>query len=157
VNSTNNDAWRLATDPDPSRRNPDEAVRLARLALALSPDDANFLNTLGVAQYRAGNLPAAIAALERSDRLRPASAHNAFFLAMAQARLGHHELAQQWYRKAGEWARRKQSASEISELTRFREEAAAVLEVTRGMASNVRAHEEEPPGGSQGKAGPRSE
>ena len=61
----NNLAWRLATGP-PALRDPESAVSLARKALAQSQDTAIYLNTLGVALYRAGHYAEAIATLERS-------------------------------------------------------------------------------------------
>src|SRR5208337_4252025 len=61
----NNLAWRLATGPA-ALRDPEEALVLARKAVALAPGTAIYLNTLGVAQYRAGQFAEAIATLEKS-------------------------------------------------------------------------------------------
>src|SRR5262249_10142417 len=51
--SYNNMAWRLATGPA-ALRDPQQALALARKAVDLTPGTAIYLNTLGVAQYRAG-------------------------------------------------------------------------------------------------------
>jgi hypothetical protein len=47
----------------------ERALRLARAACRVEPDNRNFLNTLGIAQYRAGLLPEALATLTRSSAL----------------------------------------------------------------------------------------
>ena len=84
----NAQAWKLATDPDPSARNPIEAVRLAERTVAAEPKNADFVKTLGVARYRAGDFAGSIEALNRSIDGQGLSGQAAFFLAMAQARLG---------------------------------------------------------------------
>src|SRR5262249_15274388 len=61
----NDQAWQLANAPV-SERAPAAAVRLARLAVALAPEQSTYLNTLGVAQYRTGNDGEAVATLEKS-------------------------------------------------------------------------------------------
>lgn len=48
-----------------------EAIVLLDKALALSPDDPYILDSVGWAQYRAGNLPRAQAYLEQAYKLRP--------------------------------------------------------------------------------------
>jgi tetratricopeptide (TPR) repeat protein len=69
-----------------------QALRVAEAVCRLVPGDADYLNTLGAAQYRAERYQEALATLTRSDqiratagkRLRPA---DLAFLAMAQYRL----------------------------------------------------------------------
>src|SRR5262249_19329048 len=85
----NNLAWTLVTGPA-TARDPARALNLARKAIALSPDEALYLNTLGVAEYRSGYYAAAVATLEKSlsagkGRL---DAFDLFFLAMARRKLG---------------------------------------------------------------------
>ncbi len=120
-------AWKLATDPDPSARNPIEAVRLAEQSVAAEPKNADFVKTLGVARYRAGDFAGSIEALNRSIAGQGQSGQAAFFLAMAQARLGRRAEAQQWYRRADEWTRANQPND--AALRRVRGEASAVLDV----------------------------
>src|SRR5581483_5623247 len=60
----------LADCPDATCRVPSEAVALARKAVAQAPDDGMFLNTLGVALYRAGEWKEALAVLQKSIDLR---------------------------------------------------------------------------------------
>ncbi|MEX0679483.1 MAG: protein kinase [Pirellulales bacterium] len=97
-------------------------------AIELAPQDGYFRNTLGVAQYRAGNWKAAIEALEKSMELRDGGdAFDWFFLAMASWQLDHKDDARQWHGKAVEWMDKNQPENE--ELRRFRIEAAELLRV----------------------------
>jgi Flp pilus assembly protein TadD len=125
-------AWKLATDFDPSRRDPAEAVRLAELAVAADPKNLVYVRTLGVARYRAGDLNGAIEALKRSNDGSGYSGPCGFFLAMAHARLGQDEEAGRSYLEAHRWMRQKYPNN--SELRRFREEAATVLDVAGDKA-----------------------
>jgi hypothetical protein len=70
-------------------------LRYAEAAARVSPEDLNILNSLGVAQYRAGKHQMAAETLAHCDRQRkqPEPADLAF-LAMAQHRLGQHQEAQ---------------------------------------------------------------
>ena len=65
----NEEAWKLATDPDSRLRDPTRAAELARRAVKLAPEGENW-NTLGVAECRAGNWEAARHALRKSMSLR---------------------------------------------------------------------------------------
>jgi serine/threonine protein kinase len=139
----NNHAWRLATDPDPSARDSTEAVRLAEQAVAAEPNNAGYVSTLGVARYREGDFRASIEALNRSMVSRGLNGDDAFFLAMAHARLGRHAEAQDWYRKADEWTRAKKPKN--AELKRFREEASAVLDVANEKTIEPKPSPNDPP------------
>jgi tetratricopeptide (TPR) repeat protein len=124
----NNLADRLANHPDATRRDPPEAVRLAKRALELDPNWGVGWNTLGEAHYRAGDWKAAIKALGKSMELRKGGDSNDwFFLTMAKWRLDEKEEARKWYGKAVEWMDRNQPKNE--ELRRFRVEAAELLEL----------------------------
>jgi tetratricopeptide (TPR) repeat protein len=57
---------------DPTRQ--DEAIRLARIATAEMPDEAEAHDTLGWAYYKSGQMRPAVHALERAIALAPASA-----------------------------------------------------------------------------------
>jgi serine/threonine protein kinase len=131
----NNRAWRLANDADPNERNPAEAVRLAERVIAAEPSNADYYNTLGAARYRAGDIAGAIAALKHSRDHGGRTAHDGFFLAMAYARLGDHDAARHWYGVADAWTRQNEKNS--PELRRFRNEAAAVLDVARHPARDA--------------------
>jgi tetratricopeptide (TPR) repeat protein len=74
------------------------ALRLAEAACRTDPNNRDILNTLGVAQYRAGQYRSALTALARSDELnskepRGSDPGDLAFLAMAHFRLGELEKA----------------------------------------------------------------
>jgi serine/threonine protein kinase len=129
-------AWQQATDPDPARRNPEEALRNSEQAVKTQPNDALLLNTRGVARYRTGDYAGAIDDLERGINLQEFNAQDAFFLAMARARLGELEKAQKLYDEADEWTNRERPNDD--ELKRFREEAGALLYGMTRSASKSR-------------------
>jgi tetratricopeptide (TPR) repeat protein len=126
----NNAAWRLATGPT-GLRDPEQALALARKAVASSPDSATFLNTLGVAQYRVGHLAEAITTLEKSLAAGKgeSDAFDLFFLAMARYRLGQIDRARAQFDRAVNWRRDhpNQSAQNSAELDEFQAEAQALL------------------------------
>jgi hypothetical protein len=85
----NEAAWPLVREPGQAGANYQRGLRLAEAACRLDPEKANFLNTLGVAQYRSGLLAEALATLTRSndmnDQKKPS---DLALLALAQHRLG---------------------------------------------------------------------
>jgi tetratricopeptide (TPR) repeat protein len=119
-------AWLLATCPQPELRDPARAVELAGKAVKVQPQEGTWWNTLGVAQYRAGDWKAALAALERSMELRQGGDPNDWlFQAMTQWQLGEKDRARQWYARAVAWMDTHKPQAE--ELKRFRAEAAELL------------------------------
>ena len=95
----------------------------------MAPMSGPYLNTLGVAQYRAGEYQAAIETLTKSMDVRSGGdAFDWFFLAMAHGQLGNPEAARQWYDKAVAWT--QTNTPDNVELRRFQAEAAALLGVT---------------------------
>jgi serine/threonine protein kinase/tetratricopeptide (TPR) repeat protein len=122
----NNLAWQLVTLPDSKLRDPYEAVRVAKKAVALKKDDGHYWNTLGVAHYYAGEWHPTLAALTQAMKLRKGGDGNDwFFLAMAHEKLGNKAEARRWYDRALEWMQKHQP--ENAELRRFQVEAAEVL------------------------------
>ena len=106
------------TTPVPALRDPKRAVTLAEKAVAENPYSADFWNTLGVAQYRAGNWKEAISSLERSRELGSGGGKSSnFFLAMAEWQLGHKDAAEDWYQKSITWM--EANASTDEEVTRL--------------------------------------
>jgi tetratricopeptide (TPR) repeat protein len=83
----NNRAWMLANGPA-SLRDLEWALELARKNVAQAPGVANYLNTLGVAQYRVGQFAEAVASLEKSMAIEGEGPYNLLFLTMARSRLG---------------------------------------------------------------------
>jgi serine/threonine protein kinase/WD40 repeat protein/tetratricopeptide (TPR) repeat protein len=130
----NNRAWELANGTK-LERDPAVAVRLAELAVALTPDDSTSLNTLGVALYRAGDFTRSIETLERSLAASKGQSDgfDLVFLATAHHGLGHRELARDRFGRAVTWlqAQKSLTAQHAHELAAFRAEAEAVL----GLAS----------------------
>ncbi len=121
-------AWLLATCADVRFRDPSEAVNLAKKAVELTPNGWAFVNTLGVAHYRAGDYAAAIEALERSMKGRDGGdSFDWFFLAMAHWQLGEEKKAREFFDRALQWMDKHQPTNE--ELLRFRAEAAELLAV----------------------------
>jgi eukaryotic-like serine/threonine-protein kinase len=122
----NNLAWLFASRAQDGANDSVRAVELARAAVALMPANGLFWNTLGVAQYRAGDWGAAIVALENSMRLQAGGgAHDWLFLAMARWQLGDAKGAKTWYDRS--LTAMKDRASENIELSRFKAEAASLL------------------------------
>lgn len=122
----NNGAWLLATCPDTALRDAAAAVKYARRALEIIPNDANTWNTLGVAYFRLGAWDEARSALYRSMELRnEGDSFDWFFLAMIHAKLGRKERAREWYDQAAEWSHTHRPGDD--ELYRFEAEAAEAL------------------------------
>jgi serine/threonine protein kinase/tetratricopeptide (TPR) repeat protein len=120
-------AWFRANCPDATFRNIQEAVRLAQKATELDPKAGDSWLALGVARYRAGQLQAAAADLEKPTDLKPRdNTTRRLFLAMAHWQLGHKEQARQCYNQAVQFLENNQ-LYDLEELRRFQAEAAALL------------------------------
>jgi WD40 repeat protein len=89
----NEASWSVAVNPGGKAADYEKALRQAEAAHRIVSDKGESLNTLGVAQYRAGKYPEAVATLLRADKANtvtfqgPIPADHAF-LAMAYHRLG---------------------------------------------------------------------
>jgi tetratricopeptide (TPR) repeat protein len=97
----------------------------------LGPGQQIFLNTLGVALYRAGQYSEAVPILEQSLAAGKGEfdAFDLFFLAMADHRLGHRYQARACFDRAVRWLSEHKNvpAEYVPELANFRAEAAEVL------------------------------
>jgi uncharacterized protein HemY len=83
------DAVLLILKPGQPAASYERGLRLVRAACRLEPDNGNLVDNLGVAQYRAGLVPEALATLTRSNALNQGRApEDLAFLAMAHQRLG---------------------------------------------------------------------
>jgi WD40 repeat protein/serine/threonine protein kinase len=123
-------AWVWATAANVNFRDPTRAVKAARWAVELGPDNGLYWCTLGVAHYRAANFKAAVEALEKCLQLhRGVDGCACLFLAMAHWRLGHPELAATWYGRAIRWI--EENARDDEEMPRFRAEAEALLGIKK--------------------------
>ncbi len=126
----NNRAWELATGPR-SARDTERTLVLAQRAVELAATEAVYLNTLGVAQYRACQYSRAIETLEKSLAAGGGAfdGFDLFYLAMAHQRQGHRGQARSCFDRAVLWLGQQNGLSEphINELAVFRAEAERVL------------------------------
>jgi serine/threonine protein kinase len=126
VHMMNTFAWVLANERDTEVRDPQTAIEMAQKALAVTPKNGDIWNTLGVAQYRAGNFQAAISVQRKSIEMRKGGdAYDFFFLAMALQQSHQPDEARQWYEKG--LASMAEKFPRNPELIRFRAEVAEVL------------------------------
>jgi tetratricopeptide (TPR) repeat protein len=116
----------LCTCDETSVRSPSEAVKLASRAVTLSPKNASYWNTLGLAHDLTGDWDSAIRSLENAMELRSGGdASDWFILALTHGRKGHKGQARRWYDKAVAWMEKNKTKDD--QLQRFRDEAAALL------------------------------
>jgi uncharacterized protein HemY len=101
--------------------------------LARNPDNGEYLNTLGVAQYRVGQYQQAVETLSRSNKLNTRRFQTSVpgdlaFLAMAHHQLGQKEQAQDYLKRLREAMNKPQLASAFPEEPEtFLREAEALL------------------------------
>jgi serine/threonine protein kinase/WD40 repeat protein len=100
----NNFAWMLVASPG-SPHDAQRAISLVRRAEELAPDKSFFLNTLGVAQYRAGEHAEALATLEKSVAAGNGAVDpfDLFFLAMARHKLRQFDQGRADFDRAIKW------------------------------------------------------
>jgi WD40 repeat protein/tRNA A-37 threonylcarbamoyl transferase component Bud32 len=127
----NNSSWIVAREPKASAAAYRRALLQAEEAVRLSPNDSNLLNTLGVAQYRAGQYKAALQSLTASHNANPKSPHPAdlAFLAMTHHRLGQNGMAQEYLESLRQRLKQNPWAND-PEARLFLREAEALLEQT---------------------------
>jgi tetratricopeptide (TPR) repeat protein len=96
----NQKAWEIVRQPGRDSESYGKALRLAQAAVALDGESGDIVNTLGVAQFRAGNLSEALLTLEKSDRLnRQSRPSDAAFLAMTLFKLAKEREARKEYNR----------------------------------------------------------
>jgi hypothetical protein len=93
----NNTAWKIVKGRDASKDAYALALRQAEAGVRLALDAGYLLNTLGVAQYRAGRYADALATLTKSEKLTATKEGSLpadrAFLAMARHQLGNKDEA----------------------------------------------------------------
>jgi tetratricopeptide (TPR) repeat protein len=114
-------SWMLTLGPDPRFCDGPRAVALMKRAVERQPNNCSMLFSLGVAHYRAGDWPAAVASLDSAC----GDCSDWFFLAMTHWQLGNHEEALRWNSKAVECLQENHPGDE--ERRRFRAEAAQLM------------------------------
>ncbi|MFQ5749787.1 MAG: tetratricopeptide repeat protein, partial [Planctomycetota bacterium] len=124
----NNQAWGVAKESGRTATDYQTALKLARAAVRLAPENAFYLNTLGVASYRAGEYEQALAILGKANRLNQKTgnynpATDLLFLAMAHFQLGHSEAAHDYLRQSKELLQKVRD----EELAGFLEEASRLI------------------------------
>ncbi len=97
VYKLNEESWKVVSSPDANEVTYREALNKSEKAVCLNPH-RNFLNTLGVAQYRVGENQTALVTLSRADKLRtdsnePSAPEDLVFIAMSLHKLGRIEEA----------------------------------------------------------------
>ncbi|TWU22596.1 serine/threonine-protein kinase [Bythopirellula polymerisocia] len=119
-------AWWCATDRYSPYRESGEGIQFAQLATDGEPEVPDYWKTLGVAQFRAGEMDTAVKSLDRAVELRKgADACDGFFLAMAYWRLDQKGEARNWYNQAIGWM--EENKPDDSTLLRLRNETATLI------------------------------
>jgi hypothetical protein len=88
----NDVSWSIASQPGAGPAAYALALKHAEAACEADPDNGAILNTLGVAQYRAGHYREAVATLTQSDRLNSSGALGTQPADLAFLALAHHRL-----------------------------------------------------------------
>ncbi len=121
----NNLAWSLVSVPGDHWFNPTEGLALARKSVALEPNEWSFLNTLGVAAFRARDWDTAAKVFHQSTTFTGGGAYDFFFLAMTYWHQGKEQESREMYDRAVAWA--EKNKPDDPELRKFRTEAATLL------------------------------
>ena len=111
-------------------------VTLAEEALQHAPSSWAIWMTLGVAQYRSGQWPAAVDALRKADELSDGNSCIYFYLAMANWQIGEKAEAAVWYEQA--MNRLDSHAPKRNHFVEFRQQADACI----GSAVAIRGTEQ---------------
>jgi serine/threonine protein kinase len=105
ANELNNVAWWLSTRAGREGREPERVAAIAREAVALLPGFPGFWNTLALAEYRAGDLERAEAAIRQSMELsrQGGVVHDWVILAMIRQAQGNPADARKWLDRTRDW------------------------------------------------------
>jgi tetratricopeptide (TPR) repeat protein len=118
----NSIAWRLVKSKSATQEDAAFAMVLATRAMAISPDDSNIHNTLGVALFRSGKPTEARVEFENSLSLKtPIPGADWYFLAMLSHAEGKSTESAEFLQKAKQWRIEKRPNDE--ELKGFETEA----------------------------------
>jgi eukaryotic-like serine/threonine-protein kinase len=121
----NNLARSLAGFPGDPWFDPAKGLAMAKKAVALEPNEWSYLNTLGVAAFRARDWNTAANAFRQSITFTGGGAYDLFFLAMTYWRQGNTKDAREMYERAIAWT--EKNKPDDRELHDLHGEAAALL------------------------------
>jgi tetratricopeptide (TPR) repeat protein len=122
----NNLAEALTMHPDPARRDIAAALEHARKATALQPLEKANVNTLAVAEFRAGHRDLALASFRKSMEMSSGGdPYDWFFLAMIEHERGKSQEAARWFDQSVAWMKRQKAPD--AELLPIWNEAAKML------------------------------
>ena len=128
-------AWNLVKSKSTTMDEASYASGLAIRAIALSPDDPNIHNTLGVAFFRNGKLPEAQVEFEKSLSLKtPLPGADWYFLAMLSHAEGKSPESAEYLQKAKQW--RLEKLPEDEELKGFETEAVDFIALAPNYSAN---------------------
>lgn len=127
----NDASWKVVKAPGADPAAYRLALRRAEAACRLEPEEGAIVNTLGVAQYRAGMHKEAVDTLLRAEKLHQATSPNTVFwdvvfLAMARWQLGHKDRARADLDRARELLKKMGDAAG-EEIQGFLREAEGLL------------------------------
>jgi hypothetical protein len=126
----NGESWAVVRQPNASAAAYRRALLQVEEACRLEPQHGDYVNTLGVAQYRNGLYREAADTLQkRLAAGRGSDAFDLFFLAMCRAKLGEPARAKECFDRAVKWteAQKNLAPQWAEELKAFRTEAEAAL------------------------------
>jgi len=127
----NSDSWKVVRQPVLAAEQYQSALELVVEANSLRPNHGPYLNTLGVAQYRARKYKDALVTLTRSEKLNAPnfggeSPHDLVFLAMTRFQLGEQKQAADLLQKVKSIA--AQAKQKDAELDAFIKEAESLIQ-----------------------------
>jgi WD40 repeat protein/tRNA A-37 threonylcarbamoyl transferase component Bud32 len=132
-------SWRVVSRPGAPKTAYQRALLQAQEACRLAPGTGALLNTLGVAQYRAGLFQPALESLTESDKIQAVGLKGSHpadlaFLAMAHYQLGQKDQAQTVLGRLRETMQQARWAKDV-EARGFLQEAESLLQATAGNAN----------------------
>ena len=134
----NDASWAIVQSHDRSRADYDRALRWSEAACRLESDDGDFLNTLGVAEYRAQHYERALSTLTRSNQLNGnRQPSDLAFLAMALHRLGRTETSRATLNRLREVMRDPKATASMENQAFVREADLLILGPPHALPADV--------------------
>ncbi len=121
---------RIVASPSADPKAYHRALRMMEIAWMQHPENGEYLQNLGIAQYRAGEYEKALGTLARAEPHSRGVPRGIAFQAMAEQRLGHTEAAQKTLAKLRELMKKKRWAEDT--------EARAVSDEAESLITSAR-------------------